>query len=214
MKNRFDEFLSDKRKTKERYHISRVSGKKLATVVDFITINLQPRPAQMRNKRIKDYLFKNVPVFDRGGLSIKCLFSIYKQHTYNQERVGFPTFNNIIHLLTSKGETKAGLSTYYVDFRHYNQIVNSMLTRLEKLELEQQKINDLKNRWNYLFIFCKFDYCKEHLCEDSNHISHCMTCALGEDCNKIHGNNEICVQCLELFKLPIDILNMFQTIRK
>ena len=45
------------------------------------------------------------------------------------------TFNDIVKLLTMRGKSKAGLSAYYIRFRHGNTVFDSMLDRIGKMEM-------------------------------------------------------------------------------
>ena len=59
-----------------------------------------------------------MPFYERGGKFIKSLNKAYNDTFDENVRVGKPTFTKLIKLLTKKGESKAGLSTYYINLRY------------------------------------------------------------------------------------------------
>ena len=73
----------------------------------------------MRNVTIASHKFKNIPVYERDG---KCMQSLFKEYQDtlpgDKGSIRFSTFHDIFKLLTMRGESKYGLSTYYIKFRH------------------------------------------------------------------------------------------------
>ena len=71
-------------------------------------------------------------MYECGRKCIRSLFKEYKDALPEEEgSTGFLTFCNIVKLLTLRGESKSGLSTYYKTFRHgKNVFFNHMLDRI------------------------------------------------------------------------------------
>ena len=61
--------------------------------------------------------FQILPVYEQGGKALAGVFKIYKDALLEgEDPVEEPTFNDIVKLLTMCGESKDGLSTYYIKF--------------------------------------------------------------------------------------------------
>ena len=58
---------------------------------------------------------KYIPVYKRFGKCIRILFKEYHDSLPEEEdSIGYATFHYIVKMLTMRGESKAGLSTYYI----------------------------------------------------------------------------------------------------
>ena len=101
----------------------------------------------------------------------------------------------MIKLLTKRGETKAGLSTYYIRFRYSSNTFVLMMKRLDELgcffrnqsEL-QRHVQKLVGDWKCIEQFLSWDYSTNHLSFEIADIAHCCRCALGGICARIHGD--------------------------
>mmetsp|Transcript_27310 Transcript_27310/g.39559 ORF Transcript_27310/g.39559 Transcript_27310/m.39559 type:complete len:194 (-) Transcript_27310:94-675(-) len=89
----------------------RVDATKLGTAVQFIQQNLCVKAGAVRDVSIAGHTFRDMPVYERGGKSIKSLLEAYRVAFVEDERVGEHTFAEITRLLTKRGESKCGLST-------------------------------------------------------------------------------------------------------
>ena len=77
---------------------------------------LQLKYGRLRNVTIACHKFKNRPVYERCGKCIQSLFKEYQDALPENEcSIGFPNFHDIVKLLTLRGESKSGLSTYYIN---------------------------------------------------------------------------------------------------
>ena len=84
--------------------------------------------------------------------------------------MGFSTFHDIVKLLTMCGESKSGLSTYYIKFHHGKIIFDHMLDRIGQMYLNGiSSINiigfrkSLKKQWHNNYEFLTWKYGKHHL---------------------------------------------------
>ena len=85
-------------------------------------------------------------VFDSGGYSRDYLLNKYMTEYPNAgHRVGKHTFQDLITLLTKRGEAKAGLSTYYIRFRSASKIFVEMMERLKVITVHCLSENIKKN---------------------------------------------------------------------
>ena len=57
--------------------------------------------------------------------------------------MGFGIFHDIFKLLTMRGESKAGLSTYYIKFRHGKNVFDAMLDRIGEMNLNVSSSIDI-----------------------------------------------------------------------
>ena len=75
-------------------------------------------------------------MYKRGGKFIRILFKGYKD-TLPEDKfsIGFPTFCDIFKLLTLHGESKSGLSIYYIKYRGGKTVFDHMLDRIGKMDL-------------------------------------------------------------------------------
>lgn len=76
--------------------------------------------------------FVNTFVYEPGGSSIEELFRSYKDYHTGDENnqpkhVGFHAFSDIAKLMTKKGESKAGISQYYINFRYVTHVFDPMM---------------------------------------------------------------------------------------
>ena len=121
-----------------------------------------------------------------------------------EKQVGRQTFNDMIKLLTKRGETKAGLSTYYIRMRYASNLFVSMMKRVCNLDSSvnnkdeiQCKDEELIHEWKIHEQFIMWDYPTNHLSLQSEDIAHCCRCALGGYCDESHPENS-CPRCSKL----------------
>ena len=70
-------------------------------------------------------------MYDRGGKALEGMLKTYKYALpEGEDLAGEPTFNDIVKLMTMCGESKYGLSTYYIKLRHGKTVFDAMLDRI------------------------------------------------------------------------------------
>ena len=179
----------------------RIDGHKVSHAIAFLQESLQMKPGCTCNIWVSGHLFKDMCVYERGGRSGDNLVDAYTNAVPSDERVGRQTFRDMIKLLTKRGETKEGLSTYYILFRYSSNTFVLMMKRLDELgcffrnqsEL-QGCVQKLVEEWKCIEQFLSWEYSSNHLSFDSADISHCCRCALGGICARLHGDTS-CIQC-------------------
>ena len=57
--------------------------------------------------------------------------------------MGEPAFNDIVKLMKICGESKDGLSTYYIKFRYDKTVFDAMLDRIGEMELNDRSSTDI-----------------------------------------------------------------------
>ena len=150
----------------------RVDSGKLKLVFDFIRETLQVKPGVIRDVNMFGEQFKSLPVYERGGISVKDLFGTYKEccvdNETNKQHVGYYTFCSIVKLMTKRGESKAGLSTYYISLRYGTSIFDKMMDRVSELTSGDMEISNatskkLKDEWFDIHLFIISEYSSKHL---------------------------------------------------
>eukprot|EP00559_Dactyliosolen_fragilissimus_P007958 CAMPEP_0184871406 /NCGR_PEP_ID=MMETSP0580-20130426/40701_1 /TAXON_ID=1118495 /ORGANISM="Dactyliosolen fragilissimus" /LENGTH=1005 /DNA_ID=CAMNT_0027374063 /DNA_START=1121 /DNA_END=4139 /DNA_ORIENTATION=- len=184
----------------------RIDSNKLSTAIRFIQDSLCVKPGVVRDVNIAGHLFAAFPVYERGGKSIESLNEAYN-NVYNQdERVGMNTFTEIVKLLTKRGESKAGLSTYYIQLRYCGNVFVWMMKRvadfrfidMETLNMVKEKAKLFLKEWSSIEMFLMWEYSNRHLNKTSTDICHCCGYALGGSCTHIH-TLESCNKCAGCF---------------
>ena len=185
----------------------RIDSSKLSTAMSFIQGGICVRLGVVRDVRIAGNTFKNIPVYERGGKSIESIFDAYCSTFQNQkERVGRDTFFELIKLLTKKGESKAGLSTYYINLRYSSKTFVEMMKRVscfaymnpdEQRALKVQA-DELIEEWKKMQMFLMWEYSNRHLKIEDEDPVHCCTFALGGTCNHEHRTVS-CDKCSSIF---------------
>ena len=182
----------------------RVTPAKLTSAVHYIESTLQVKPGTSRNIKLGGFVFRNLPIFCRGGQSVEDLFHAYKSSC--DETLGLPTFRDLVKSLTKRGETKAGLSTYYIRFRYVGLVFERMLGRLAEMPYISSntassiklKLRNLLSTWKDMYLFLSFKYSFKHLelsCPDK---AHCSTYAMGGTCQHEHYD-DVCQKCNDCF---------------
>ena len=155
---------------------------------------------------IAGHVFKYMPVYERGGKSIECLNIAYNNVFSMDERVGINTFTDIIKLLTKRGESKAGLSTYYIQLRSCSYIFIKMIKRVIDLPYVdvatarsvKVEATALLSEWDQIQQFVMWEYSNRHLQIEDQDICHCCSHALNNCCT--HGHKqESCAKCNNCF---------------
>jgi hypothetical protein len=196
----------------------RIDTSKLVSAIEYLQERLQFKPGRMRNVTIAGHTFTNLPVYERGGLSFESMFEAYKAAFEDWERLGSDTFQDIVKLLTSRGESKAGLSTYYVKFRHLRDVFFAMLKRIPALQLDADRrpeslspdgiaswCKTLMKEWQSYYDFLTWKYAKHHLKQADKDRFHCCTWALGGGCDHEHQADGCsqCSGCFQFFDLKV-----------
>ena len=97
---------------------------------------LHLKSVSLRNVTIDGHKFKNIPVYERGGKGLRSLFNKYQDSLPEIEcSVGFGIFHDIVKLLTMCGESKSGLYTYHIKFRHNKNFFGAMVDRIGQIYL-------------------------------------------------------------------------------
>eukprot|EP00957_Ditylum_brightwellii_P169905 12932482-Ditylum_brightwellii.AAC.1 len=81
-----------------------MSQEKVTSVVEFIDCTLQVKPGQCHNMQLDGRIFCNLPVFERGGQTVKVLRHTYVQAFPLNSTMGITTFRNLIRMLKKHGE--------------------------------------------------------------------------------------------------------------
>lgn len=183
----------------------RVSETKLANLIAFVQASLEVKPGVCRDVNLAGHLFKALPIFDRGGKPVKELFSVYKEaHPEDDQRVGFPTFKDIMQLLTLRGAAKNALSTYYIKFRHAATVFVEMMAELDNADCYKDKaaikdgVHQLQASWEEKYDFLLCEYTKDHLDFESNDVAHNCIFALDGYCDNVNSRM-CCAKCARLF---------------
>ena len=71
---------------------------------------------------------KNLPVYERGGKAKKKLWFDYRDvmKATNKKYLRRESFEELAGMKSKKGESKIGVSTYYVKLRYYIQIIKDI----------------------------------------------------------------------------------------
>lgn len=78
----------------------RVSSDKIKTCIDYIMNTLNIKPGAARKVKVADHVFENMPVYEKGEISIEKLFDFYRA-TLPEDHIGLQTFSDIIKLMTN-----------------------------------------------------------------------------------------------------------------
>ena len=104
---------------------------------------LQLKYGRSRNVTIACHKFKNRPVYERCGKCIRSLFKEYQDAlSENECSIGFPNFHDIVKLLTLRGESKSGLSTYYI-ILSWQECFAHILDRIGQMDLNASSSIDI-----------------------------------------------------------------------
>jgi hypothetical protein len=199
----YDVLVSGRPLPKYNYSF-RVPAEKVSQLVMYLQSTLQVKPGITREVNIAGHVFHALPVYERGGTAIRDLFNTYVNAFPEKEtRVGEPTFRDVVKLITKRGESKAGLSTFYIKLRYASQTFSLMLRRLQELAcFEDNSVivdgaKTLATEWEEHFQFLQYSYANQHLSIESEDLSHCCYNAVGAQCDHAH-NIESCALCAEL----------------
>ena len=120
--------LSSERDFPKHNYTFRIYATKVVSLMHHLGEKLQLKAGRLRNVTIVGHNFNILPVYDCGGKALEGMFKTYKYSLpEDEDPVGEPKFNDIVKLLTMRGESKAVLSTYYIKFRHDKTVFDSML---------------------------------------------------------------------------------------
>lgn len=164
-------------------------------VTIFLQENLSVLLGRVRNVRLITHVFKNVPIFERGGQSIKELIEIYHAAVLESKWLNHRLFNSIMNLLTKRGEARCGLSSQYIDLNYHGGVVRQTLQILSLLLNDELKepCNNLLEHWKDLTIFVRYQFGKSHDQNESLCAPHCSLQALGKPCD--HQHDQKCDEC-------------------
>ena len=74
-------------------------------------------------------------MYERGGKRTQIFLEYLDSLPENKVSIEFATFFGIVKLLMIRGESKSGLYTYYIKFDHGNNVLDYMLDRIVKMDL-------------------------------------------------------------------------------
>ena len=116
--------------------------------------------------KIEGHLFKNMPVYSRGGIAVSTLFKdCVTKNIALSLRVGNHNFDKIAKLLCFKGQIKTGLSSCFFKSRDCGK--DGMLKRLSEFaDLVGIGFNGLSDVSNY----------SNHSLEEWKNVEMCLQC--------------------------------------
>lgn len=184
----------------------RVDATKISAVMQFLQSSLQVKPGLVRDVSIAGSIFRNMPVYERGAQTAEELFQAYKDAVAESLTVGNPTFKDIVKLLTKRGQTKAGLSTYFIRMRDMGNTFISMLHRVQFIlkdiddKTHVEYANQLIHEWKNIQQFVLWEYSNCHLKTSDKDAIHCCAYALGGKCIHEHDmQSSCCDKCSNVF---------------
>lgn len=191
-----------------RYNYTyRVDATKISHSMEYLQSALNLKPGITRDVSIAGHKFLNMPVYERGGQNLKKMFRTYKE-VFAEDTVkliGRDLFCDVAKLLTKRGEAKAGLSTYYINFRYRSQIFNKMLNRLMKNEYEEPareeikaKLKQIAKEWTEIGEYLQWEYGNKHITNISTDKCHCTFFALGGPVREGY-DAMVCSRCSRCF---------------
>jgi hypothetical protein len=189
-----------------RSYIYRVDPRKLISGLDYLTTKLPYRPGMTRSMRVGGFTFHFLPVYQRGGKSLDNLFAEYKtsQQNISQPYLGEKSFVELTKMMTKKGQSKTGLSTYYVKLSHAFNVFNDMLRRLTRmdnvssLEWLKSETKMLREDCDTRKDFLTYRYSKEHIQIEDKSPSHCCRHSLnGVSTCSDHSHEDTIHECKE-----------------
>jgi len=171
-----------------------IDSTKLSTAITFLQESLCVKPGVTRDVRIAGNTFKNMPVYERSGKNIESINEAYNNTFAEGERVGRDTFVELTKLLTKKGESKAGLSTYYINLRYSASIFTQMMKRVscfayagsDEQRAVKKEADTLIEEWKKIQMFLMWEYSNRHLKIEDCDRAYCCTYALGGTCTHEH----------------------------
>ena len=211
----------------KRDYSYRVDPTRIHSALSFLQTSLQVRPGAIRSISFDGYKFNGLPVYTRGGVSVKNLHEIYCKSLGGQNTLGNKTFRAYTKLLTTRGVEKTGLSTYYVRLKYVSSVYLSMLERLQAITVISERPglffgdnpmewtikNDcclLTEKWNDTMQFLSFQFSEANLKIDNTYCS-VLCCRFGVNatptCNHIHETR----QCKESIS-ALSCTNAFNTL--
>ena len=117
-------------------YMFRIDTIKVISLMKNIQENIQLKDICLGDFTISCHKFKYIPVYERGGKFIQSLFKEYNDALPEDKGlIGFPTFDYIVKLLTLRGKSKAGFSTYYIKFCHGKKVFDHMLDSIGQMDL-------------------------------------------------------------------------------
>lgn len=191
----------------------RIDPGRLSAAVSFLQESLLVKPGVCRDVKIGGHLFSNMPVYERGGKSVESIYGAYQNVYPDTFRVGVHTFSDLVKLLTKRGESKAGISTYYIQFRYCGKIFSEMVTRI--LDFPFSCVQDAANiktelqmclhKWSELEQFLMWEFSNAHIKLGDDDASHCASFALGGVCTHIHRTItcDKCSSCFTFFDVKL-----------
>ena len=107
--------------------------------------------------------------------------------------------------MTLNGESKSGLSTYYIKFCHGKNVFDHILDRIGQMDSNESSsvyiicfIKSLKKEWQNHYELLTWEYGKHHLKQSDMDILHCCMFTLGGNCEHSNKENSY-VECLTCF---------------
>ena len=182
----------------------RIDAAKLCTaVVQIMQQSLCLKTGVVRDVSIGGHTFRGMPFYERGGKSIESLLEAYREAFVEDKRVGAHTFAEIMRLLTKRGESKCGLSTYYIHFRYFGSVFRRMMNRVQELNFTSEghsnfvkdTVANLIEEWGDIEMFVTWNYAHRHLNVEDSDVCHCCTFALAGTCTTHQHEPSTCSRC-------------------
>ena len=83
-------------------------------------------------------------MYEHGGKALEGKLKTYRGVLLEDEDpVGEPTFNDIVNLLKMCGDSKSGLSTYYIKFQPGKTVFDAILDRIGEMELNDSSYTEI-----------------------------------------------------------------------
>lgn len=195
----------------KREYTFRVSPDKMISALSFLQNSLQVRPGAIRSVTFAGHSFNGLPVYSRGGVNIDSLHETYKFSLGGVNALGLNIFGELTKLLTSRGQIKTGLSTYYVRLKYVSSLYLGMLERLQEIDGVASKpgflfkttpddltknttIKDdceaLITKWRNMMQFLSYQFSEQHLQINSVLKVLCCTYSVNKNYKCLHFHEQ------------------------
>jgi hypothetical protein len=151
------------------------------------------RAGQCRSVTLGGHIFLNLPIYERGGQTIKDLHVAYTdsfEHT-----VGFATFRDIVNYSQREVRLNVVCQLTISDSDMLERIYKGMLAKLAQMPYTSSaatarikvEIKDLHTQWKEMYLFLAYEYSFNHLQLNPPDRIHCCTYAAGGTCHHVRA---------------------------
>ena len=212
----------------KRQYPFRVDPSCVATCIQYLQGQLPIIAGKTRNVKVDGNMFKNLPVYSRGGKAIEKLCQDYHRVFPDKKcRIGQRNFSKVVRMLCKKGTMETGLSSYFVKLRDVSAIFIRMMKRIgdipnmtgcgfvENNREIKKDTEHLSKEFKELEQFLHFEYSYKHITLDAPCKCHCYRFALDKQdksdsiAGPRHQNQMVCKSCLKpclIFQKTIQLL--------